>query len=339
MFCINCGEKLINDAKFCPYCGVDVAAGIKRGQAVEVLHEAVSGADAAKKTDEKMMEEIFTGIFNTRCEFGKDVYVFGKDEVFPEMEYAVKDYYLSEDPLEKPLLVFDYSRSGFVEKGIVITNQRVIWEYGERMCGDIFLKDIKSITMGKAGLANVMKITSWGEVVYKDIFLTWMEHEEKFVMKFKKFIHVMQEQFGITENDDKDDRMPAKKMDGNLASHFLEGIKWNSAYCEAGNPVVPQSSKKYQRAKLYFGIPEEDEIFLIYDSTVFGNCKKGFALCTSGFYYCLSNSGNISWDKFALVKISKCISGLQIDKKEFTVETGVRNNLLTVLERIQNYLD
>lgn len=41
--------------------------------------------------------------------------------------------------------------------------------------------------------------------------------------------------------------------------------------------------------KTYFGIPEDEKIFIILDSTILGNGKSGFAIGTDVIYYCQSN--------------------------------------------------
>lgn len=72
---------------------------------------------------------------------------------------------------------------------------------------------------------------------------------------------------------------------------------------------VAYSLKKrrvFKKAKKYFLIPEEDDAFLIYDSTALNSFKLGFALCTSGIYYRDSKTklnGIFSWKEFKDLKI------------------------------------
>lgn len=73
---------------------------------------------------------------------------------------------------------------------------------------------------------------------------------------------------------------------------------------EFGTPLT--SGKKHDAARKYFGsLPEDEEIYLVYDATIFGSCKKGFALCQGGFYYETTiGSGHFSWEEFIDNEIS-----------------------------------
>lgn len=53
-------------------------------------------------------------------------------------------------------------------------------------------------------------------------------------------------------------------------------------------------------ASRYFNITVGEEIFSIYDDTIFGSCKNGFAICESGIYWrnLMSNPMYISWNKY-----------------------------------------
>ena len=54
-----------------------------------------------------------------------------------------KRYYLSENPAEKPLLVFDYDKTKLKE-GFVITNQRLVWYFPTTKQQEIELTEIKA---------------------------------------------------------------------------------------------------------------------------------------------------------------------------------------------------
>ncbi|WP_298845907.1 hypothetical protein [Clostridium sp.] len=43
--------------------------------------------------------------------------------------------------------------------------------------------------------------------------------------------------------------------------------------------------KKLNNAILNFPIPLEDEVIALIDSTIFGSCKNGLAVCMSGIYW------------------------------------------------------
>ncbi len=344
MFCMDCGTEIIEGAKFCINCGAEIMVGFgkKKGQkeirdeGKVILQKTVSDAriDCKSINDsaplkEEVIEDIFSHIFCIRGEFGKYVYITGKDRMSPEIMNNLKEHFMSGDSAEKPLLVFEYGGEK-LKSGIVITNKRLVWDY-ERGLNEIFLTDIKYAAIGKSKLATVMHIVSINHGIYPKAYLTWMNNEERFVAKSKKFISAIHKVFGIN--------MENQKIKDSFLIHACEGISVDKMYCEVGSPTIPQSSGKYQKAKRYFNIPDSDELFLIYDNTVLRNCKKGFALCTSGFYYCLGKSEYILWDKFASVKIAKSFGGFQVDGAEFvTSSSGDSLQLLTVLISIQESL-
>lgn len=64
---------------------------------------------------------------------------------------------------------------------------------------------------------------------------------------------------------------------------------------------------KYRKAATNFRIPAEERVHLIYDDTVFGSCKTGFAITDQGLYYNYSESGcgSMDWDLFTDYKVKK----------------------------------
>ena len=60
---------------------------------------------------------------------------------------------------------------------------------------------------------------------------------------------------------------------------------------------------KLENAIQNFPVPNNEEIFALYDSTVFGSCKLGLAIGENGIYwkndsYVKSNKNRLSWDEF-----------------------------------------
>lgn len=91
--------------------------------------------------------------------------------------------------------------------------------------------------------------------------------------------------------------------------------------------------KKYRNAVLNFPIPLElgnDGIIALIDSTIFGSCKTGLAICASGIYWkndwsTNSNENHLSWKKFKKADIVR---------NETTVQLG-SGNLFYTLRRIE----
>lgn len=177
---------------------------------------------------------------------------------------------------------------------------------------------------------------SYDNETYPEIYLTGIDREEEFVIRFRKFVNTIQKKF-CPDLYKRNNEIAGKETD--FIVRACEGIVLDSMYCETGNPTIPQSSKKYQKAKLYFNIPDSEEIFFIYDNTVLGSCKTGFALCTSGYYYHVSKRGYIPWDKFASIDISKNFGGLKIGDEKFNLSSGDEGNkLMMILDSIQQDL-
>lgn len=114
-------------------------------------------------------------------------------------------------------------------------------------------------------------------------------------------------------------------------------VNINSPYCEVGQPIAKSLSNKYAYAKINFNIPDNEDVFLIYDSTVLGSCKKGFAICTTGFYYCETKAGYINWEQFRNINISNGFTGLKVGYELFNASTDGKK-LFLILKSIQEYL-
>jgi len=68
-----------------------------------------------------------------------------------------------------------------------------------------------------------------------------------------------------------------------------------------------------------------------------GGCRKGFAICTSGIYYCESKIGYLSWNDFKNVNVSYGFLGLKIGDELFNA-TGDGNKLLIILKSLKENL-
>lgn len=94
---------------------------------------------------------------------------------------------------------------------------------------------------------------------------------------------------------------------------------------------------KMKKAKKYFDIPEEDDVFIILDTGI-KSCSSGFVLCTSGFYYIESNQnlkGKMTWQAFKnakIVAVGKDV--LLIDDLYYSFISSPRD-IAHILKRIQ----
>ena len=107
-------------------------------------------------------------------------------------------------------------------------------------------------------------------------------------------------------------------------------------YCEVGNPL---KSRKEKAARVYFEIPQDEKIYMVYDSTVFGSCKYGFAICLSGIFYNSDGTGNgvVEWEEFKEIKINGGRSSVGFLGASFNTGTEGKK-LLAILLRLQELI-
>ncbi len=115
-------------------------------------------------------------------------------------------------------------------------------------------------------------------------------------------------------------------MDASDAS--ANDIRW-------GNRV----DEKEGAARKFFGIPRDDDVYMILDTTLFGSCKVGLALCTSGI--CMKDEDgtvrSIGWGEFGNGMDFSYESGtLVIDGSKFFSSDGECVN--DVLEQVSRAL-
>ena len=97
---------------------------------------------------------------------------------------------------------------------------------------------------------------------------------------------------------------------------------------------------KANRSREHFKIPNGEYIYLLYDSTIFGNGKKGFTVCKNGFYYRAEDKtcGIISWDLFSKTYVELEKNFLKVGGNEFYGGEGGARHLYEVLINIKESL-
>lgn len=75
-------------------------------------------------------------------------------------------------------------------------------------------------------------------------------------------------------------------------------------------------AKRMKTVKENFNIPAHEDVFMVYDDTLFGNAKVGFAICAGGLFWkndwtIESKRNFLTWDEFAKRKIT--LNNLQIN--------------------------
>lgn len=108
-------------------------------------------------------------------------------------------------------------------------------------------------------------------------------------------------------------RIPAESEYPTIVRYWVDKHGRNSTYVLM-DKELDKSNRRYRNAIKKFGIPAEEEIFLILDATVFGTCGAGFAVCAGGVYY-VANAGDSSEGQVHL-------TWKQVLQKDFSVEGG-----------------
>ena len=85
---------------------------------------------------------------------------------------------------------------------------------------------------------------------------------------------------------------------------IIHNINFSSIYCESGNPIDISNSKKLYKALQNFHIPAHEPVYSIFDTTVLGSCKEGFAICESGVYIRVKDIKYYNWNDFKNVTLS-----------------------------------
>lgn len=347
MFCVNCGKKLNEKIKFCPYCGTNLSEYIESVQEelevqneksdikteihvqndINIVADNVSNHNSDMK---KIVEEIFYSIFRVRGAYGEHLYIVGRDNIPIDMQENASEYLAGGDADEIPLLVFNYVDTKY---GFVLTDRRIVWHYDGYGWSDILYEDIKNIQKEKANLATIMSIISYDNEIYPRIYLTGLQGEDKFIIAFRKFVFEIQKVLNPADEGESDER--ERYVDAIIRS--CNCVKLDSVYCEIGSPKISSQSHKYNNAKLYFNIPDTEDIYMIYDETILGSCKKGFALCTTGFYYCQERAGCIPWEDFKNIKVSKNFGLTSVGNMDFNTSTDCKK-VVMILQSLQALL-
>lgn len=98
-------------------------------------------------------------------------------------------------------------------------------------------------------------------------------------------------------------------------------------------------SRKEEAAHKHFRIPASDKVRLILDTTIFGSCKVGFALCDKGGVYLHDEQGrrgSISWKDLKTCKFTCDNSLFLIDDLRFLTQSG--RQLCKLMEQLQGKL-
>ena len=355
MFCNNCGANIADGSRFCSKCGASLQGGGRQQGSRNLTRAEVAGRYSSpgdllddyhnvdSRTQDLMwrviIEDTFSTLFNKRKQFdhyGTNIYTIGKDSITREMKDNISDYYMTDDPEEVPLLVFDYTGKGSLKEGFVITNSRFVFNFGGRGQQEFELRELEDVEVGKALLANVMYLHTVDGVKSDKIFLTTAGDEMGFASTFREFVRRVNKFYNYFNGTLEPETNGGGDTDKIIrACHCVQFGSGTS--CEVGDPVLtPKNSKRLAKARMHFRIPDSEDVYFIYDSTVFGSCEHGFAVCSGGVYYSGDFEGAeyLDWDDYEDATISGGTMSVSINGSNFAAGFSGKK-LLMLLQALQ----
>lgn len=125
-----------------------------------------------------------------------------------------------------------------------------------------------------------------------------------------------------------------------IASELCESIRFESGrYFVTGKSL--SGNPKCAKAKQYFNIPGDEDVYLIFDDSLLGTCGSGFALATGGLYMkdSFKDPKKYTWREFADVTIKNgFFSGFTVDGISFTNMESKEKICFKVLTELQERL-
>lgn len=108
-------------------------------------------------------------------------------------------------------------------------------------------------------------------------------------------------------------------------------------------------AKRMATVRENFNIPEGEKIIMVYDDTILGNNKLGFAICSGGLYWkndwaVETKRSRLSWDEFAKRELKLVQYQISLGKGDNLGVAGcgsdeVRKSVETMLKEIKGWLN
>lgn len=346
MFCYKCGKELVDGALFCSWCGckaLEVSAQsnsditssefLMANEDEKVFETATTKSKIESEDQECKIISLLNKHLKTIVDSEKQLLISPQDD---QTINAFSPDILQRYTSNKPLLVFNYMNDG-MKDGFVITSTEFISIYGNRK-NAFLLKDLEFANLFKAGLATVMTIFTFRDgrtdkLCTPDIYLTSILDTKKFLSGINSFLLELNRK---DIYDEREKKIESKDIKTILTSAFTN-YKGDYTYCSIGLPIT-QKHPKYSSAIANFNISFGTEIYMIYDETILGTCKKGFVVCNQGIYYKQRNNvGYISWNDFKDLRLSPGLT-LRIGNLEFATMKKDCNIACSSLSELQSML-
>lgn len=108
--------------------------------------------------------------------------------------------------------------------------------------------------------------------------------------------------------------------------------KFDSFHCSFGDPLTEKNFLRYQKVIELLNITNcNEQMYLVYLTSIATSMADGFAICSSGIYGCDTfRKIYINWDQFKTCTYKKCLlDTLKIDKCKFMLSSS--NHVDTII--------
>lgn len=97
---------------------------------------------------------------------------------------------------------------------------------------------------------------------------------------------------------------------------------------------------KIAGSRKYFGVEDDEEVFLVLDTTLFGSCKVGLACCTSGIYMKDEDGDQcfLNWEDFSECELERDGGKLYVDGSPFITQSAEAELLFDLFDELQDAL-
>lgn len=108
-----------------------------------------------------------------------------------------------------------------------------------------------------------------------------------------------------------------------------------------GNGLKTGKGKtKIDGSRKYFGVEDDEDVYLVLDTTIFGSCKVGFACCTSGIYMKDEDGDQcfFNWEDFSECELEREGGNLRIGGCPFITQSAEAELLYDLFDELQEAL-
>lgn len=140
------------------------------------------------------------------------------------------------------------------------------------------------------------------------------------------------------EEDDEEEEFDFEEFFDDFASELNEDDEYE--FFVGTDLETAKGKTKIEGAKKYFGVEDDEDIYLVLDTTVFGSCKVGLACCTSGIYMKDEDGDQcfLNWEDFASCELEVDGGRLTICNSPFITQATEAELLYDLFDELQDAL-